>query len=120
MAKDANGKELKVGDVVRKVNNTLFSDGNITNIIREKRPNESSNGKEVWVKNGWISPESLILVEPPSPVREVTKKELVPGLYGYVDISVSPTGWYVKVFSLETKNDLKKTIETLQQIYEAV
>lgn len=53
-----------------------------------------------------------------SPVRTVTRKEIVPGVYGKV--CVSNDGKSFGVHCLETRADILAAIATLQQIAEAL
>lgn len=55
--------------------------------------------------------------EPASPVRTVTRKEIVPGTYGKVRVT---GGMYIHVNSMSTATELRAAIATLTQIAEAL
>ena len=55
--------------------------------------------------------------EPHSPVRTVTRKEIVPGTYGKVRVT---GGMYINVNSMSTSIELRAAIATLTEIAEAL
>lgn len=55
--------------------------------------------------------------EPVSPVRTVTRKEIVPGTYGKVRVT---GGMYIHVNSMSTATELRAAIATLTKIAEAL
>ena len=55
--------------------------------------------------------------EPASPVRTVTRKEIVPGTYGKVRVT---GGMYVHVNSMSTAADIRAAIATLTEIADAM
>lgn len=82
------GRQFKAGDVVEVVN--AGEDFSIKNGERHTLTQDVDEGEWIYIESAKQSyrPERFRLVQCASPVRTVTRKEIVPGKYG--DVTVTP------------------------------
>ena len=113
--------KFKVGDVVKRkdglpIGNETWGDtvSETAVVIKVK------NGKNYFEGKGGYYNDSFLELVSSGPVREttITKKEIVPGTYGDVRVSVADGLIYVAVVQEKTK--LAEAIKTLQLIHDAL
>lgn len=108
--------KFKVGDKVARVNGVPFSNGDMVVTI------EKLEEHKVWFHETgtYLSPHDVKLVAE-SPIRTVTRKEIVPGVYGKVEVSLYPDGSPCILVSFpKTATELREAAHTLTQIAEAL
>jgi len=82
----ANKSKFKVGDRVRLVGGGTFSNGATEVTVADKR---TSDDEPYFVETDtWMPNSALELVKSPSasPIRTITRREIVPGVYGIAKV----------------------------------
>ena len=108
--------EFKVGDRVRNKDGSAFSNGDHIVTVTN---NKGYGG--VWFKEtGTYTSASLIELANPAPptIRTITRREVVPGQYGIVEVGVGATVGVT--FDPHTANDLREAAHLFLQIAEVL
>lgn len=104
----------KVGPMVKHINGFTWNGGLWNRDGTPYYPDMEAKDSPTIIAE-WIDAPSD--QEPASPVRTVTRKEIVPGTYGKVRVT---GGMYIHVNSMSTATELRAAITTLTQIAEAL
>jgi hypothetical protein len=105
--------KFKVGDRVRNKSGFAFSNGDKVVTIShydDYRPYFKETGT-------WSSEEELELVKPASPIRTVTRREIVPGVYGVVSVdSVYGREASISMTTICDASDLREAARLFNEI----
>ena len=113
--------KFKVGDVVKHKGGKAFSNGDYTATVGPWVFSLDSLVRVALVETNTHVMEDKIKLADDGPIRETTvvKKEIIPGEYGCVKISLLG-GIFVYDLKTTEKTKLLDTIKTLQIIYDAM
>lgn len=107
--------KFKVGDRVRNKSGFAFSNGDKVVTIShydDYRPYFKETGS-------WSSEEELELVKSASPIRTVTRREIVPGRYGMVAVLPDRTV-HVSCFDAQSPSELRAAARIFNEIAEVL
>lgn len=110
---------FKAGDRVKYKSGDTFSNGRFVNTV-----DKIVDGGQVWLleTKTWIGVESIEHESPiASPVRTVTRREIVPGAYGQVSVISADRG-RVEIFidATSTADQLREAAHLFNQLAEAL
>lgn len=112
---------FKAGDRVKYKNGETFSNGRLVNTV-----DKIVDGGQVWLleTKTWIGVESIEHESPTkSPVRTVTRREIVPGVYGKVRVNECGIGGGVESIEMKptrSPEELRESAHILNQLAEAL